>query len=275
MGTTLSRLAEEDPTLQWHQEPSTKQTIVSGMGDAHLDIAVRRMEGRFGVGVETTIPKVPYRETVTRTYSTQYRHKKQTGGAGQFAEVHVRVEPLPRGEQFDYVWEVFGGRISGSFSSSIEKGIKSVMQQGVIADYPVVDVRVAVTDGKEHPVDSKDIAFQIAGREVFKLAVQGAGPVLLEPICIASIAVPDEYTGDVIGDLNTKRARVMGMDQKAGKTIVEAEVPLAELQRYATHLRALTQGRGIFSMEVLRYDEVPAHLTQEIIAKSKRDREEE
>ncbi len=275
MGTTLSRLAEEDPTLHWHQEPSTKQTIMSGMGDAHLDIAVRRMQGRFGVGVETTIPKVPYRETITRTYSTQYRHKKQTGGAGQFAEVHVRVEPLPRGEAFDYVWEVFGGRISGSFSSSIEKGIKSVMQQGVIADYPVVDVRVAVTDGKEHPVDSKDIAFQIAGREVFKLAVQGAGPVLLEPICRAFIAVPDENTGDVIGDLNTKRARVMGMDQKGGKTIVEAEVPLAELQRYATDLRALTQGRGTFSMEVLRYDEVPAHLTQEIVAQSKREKKEE
>ena len=275
MGTTLSRLAEEDPTLHWHQEPSTKQTIMAGMGDAHLDIAVRRMEGRFGVGVETTIPKGPYRETITRTYNTQYRHKKQTGGAGQFAEVHVRVEPLPRGEAFDYVWEVFGGRISGSFSSSIEKGIKSVMQQGVIADYPVVDVRVAVTDGKEHPVDSKDIAFQIAGREVFKLAVQGAGPILLEPICRAFIAVPDENTGDVIGDLNTKRARVMGMDQKGGKTIVEAEVPLAELQRYATDLRALTQGRGTFSMEVLRYDEVPAHLTQEIVAQSKREKKEE
>ena len=275
MGTTLSRLAEEDPTLHWHQEPSTKQTIMAGMGDAHLDIAVRRMQGRFGVGVETTIPKVPYRETITRTYNTQYRHKKQTGGAGQFAEVHVRVEPLPRGEAFDYVWEVFGGRISGSFSSSIEKGIKSVMQQGVIADYPVVDIRVAVTDGKEHPVDSKDIAFQIAGREVFKLAVQGAGPILLEPICRAFIAVPDENTGDVIGDLNTKRARVMGMDQKGGKTIVEAEVPLAELQRYATDLRALTQGRGTFSMEVLRYDEVPAHLTQEIVAQSKREKKEE
>jgi len=275
MGPTLTRLAEEDPTLQWHQEPSTKQTIVSGMGDAHLDIAVRRMENRFGVGVETSIPKVPYRETITRTYSTQYRHKKQTGGAGQFAEVHVRVEPLPRGEQFDYVWEVFGGRISSSFSSSIEKGIRNVMQQGVIAGYPVEDIRVAVTDGKEHPVDSKDIAFQIAGREVFKLAVQGAGPVLLEPIYGVEIIVPDEYTGDVIGDLNTKRARVMGMDQQTGKSIIKAEVPLAELQRYATDLRSITQGRGLFSMELLRYDEVPTHLTQEIVAQTKREREEE
>jgi elongation factor G len=275
MGPTLTRLTEEDPTLRWYQEPSTKQTILSGMGDSHLDIAVRRMENRFGVGVETAIPKVPYRETITRTYNTQYRHKKQTGGAGQFAEVHVRVEPLSRGEEFDYVWEVFGGRISRSFSSSIEKGIKNVMSQGVIAGYPVVDVRVAVTDGKEHPVDSKDIAFQIAGREVFKLAVQGAGPVLLEPIYDVEVTVPDEYTGDVIGDLNTKRARVMGMGQSMGKSIVKAEVPLAEMQRYATDLRSLTQGRGIFSMELLRYDEVPAHLTQEIVNQTRREKEEE
>jgi elongation factor G len=274
IGPTLTRLTEEDPTLTWRQELSTKQMILSGMGDAHLDIAVRRMENRFSVGVETEVPKVPYRETITKTYNTQYRHKKQTGGAGQFAEVHIRVEPLPRGEQFDYVWEVFGGRISGSFSSSIEKGIRSVMEQGVIAGYPVVDIRVAVTDGKEHPVDSKDIAFQIAGREAFKLGVLGAGPVLLEPVCNVEITVPEDYTGDVIGDLNTKRARVMGMDQVSGKTIVKAEAPLAEMQRYATDLRSFTQGRGLFFMEIIRYDEVPTHIAQQIIEQSKREREE-
>lgn len=274
MGPTLTRLVEEDPTLRWRQEPSTRQTILSGMGEAHLNIAVQRMENRFNVSVETDIPKVPYRETVTRTFNTRYRHKKQTGGAGQFAEVHARIEPLPRGEGFDYVWEVFGGRISGSFMPSIEKGIKAVMLTGVIAGYPVVDVRLAVTDGKEHPVDSKDIAFQIAGREVFKLAVQGAGPVLLEPICNIEVSVPDEYTGEVIGDLNTKRARVMGMGQEKGKSIISAEAPLAEMQRYATDLRSLTQGRGVFSMEIIRYDEVPAHLAQQIIEESKREKEE-
>jgi elongation factor G len=274
MGPTLTRLTEEDPTLQWRQEASTRQTILSGMGEAHLEIAVRRMENRFGVGVETSIPKVPYRETITRTYTTQYRHKKQTGGAGQFAEVHVRIEPLPRGEGFDYVWKVFGGRISSSFMPSIEKGVKAVMEQGVIAGYPVVDVRLAVTDGKEHPVDSKDIAFQIAGREAFKLAVQGAGPVLLEPIYGVEIIVPEEHTGDVIGDLNTKRARVMGMDQSVGKSIIRAEVPLAEMQRYDIDLRSITQGRGVFSMEMLRYDEVPAHLTQAIIEGAKREKAE-
>jgi elongation factor G len=157
---------------------------------------------------------------------------------------------------------------------SIEKGIKAVMLSGVIAGYPVVDVRLAVTDGKEHPVDSKDIAFQIAGREVFKLAVRGAGPALLEPICDIEVTVPDDYTGEVIGDLNTKRARVMGMGQEKGKAIISAEAPLAEMQRYATDLRSLTQGRGIFSMEIVRYDEVPAHLAQEIIEKSKREDEE-
>jgi elongation factor G len=274
LGSTLTRLTEEDPTLVTYVEPSTKQTILSGMGDAHLEIALRRMENRFGVGVETEIPRVPYEETITRVNTAQYRHKKQTGGAGQFAEVHVRVEPLPRGEQFDYVWEVFGGRISSSFSSSIEKGVKSVMQQGVLAGYPVVDVRVAVTDGKEHPVDSKDIAFQIAGREVFKQAVMGASPVLLEPIYSVEITIPEEYTGDVIGDLNTKRARVMGMDQATGKTIIRAEVPLAEMQRYATDLRSITQGRGLFSMELLRYDEVPAHVAQTVIDQAKREKEE-
>jgi elongation factor G len=274
MGSTLTRLVEEDPTLRWRQEASTRQTILSGMGESHLNIAVRRMENRFSVGVETDIPKVPYRETVTKIFKTQYRHKKQTGGAGQFAEVHARIEPLPRGEGFDYVWEVFGGRISGSFMPSIEKGIKAVMLAGVIAGYPVVDVRLAVTDGKEHPVDSKDIAFQIAGREVFKLAVRGAGPALLEPICNIEVTVPDDYTGEVIGDLNTKRARVMGMGQEKGKAIISAEAPLAEMQRYATDLRSLTQGRGVFSMEIVRYDEVPAHLAQEIIEKSKREDEE-
>ena len=275
MGSTLTRLVEEDPTLHWRQEPSTRQTILSGMGEAHLDIAVRRMEGRFSVSVETDIPKVPYRETVTRSFTTRYRHKKQTGGAGQFAEVHARIEPLPRGEGFDYVWEVFGGRISGSFRPSIEKGIKAVMQGGVIAGYPVVDVRMAITDGKEHPVDSKDIAFQIAGREVFKLAVQGGGPVLLEPICNIAVTVPDDFTGEVIGDLNTKRARVMGMGQEKGKAIINAEAPLAEMQRYATDLRSLTQGRGIFTMEIIRYDEVPSHLTQQVIEDTRREKEED
>jgi len=274
MGPTLTRICEEDPTLRWRQEPSTKETILEGMGEAHVEIAVKRMENRFGVGVETSIPKVPYRETITKVNADQYRHKKQTGGAGQFAEVHLRLEPLPRGAGFEYEWEVFGGAISSSFQPSIEKGIRQVMEQGVIAGYPVVDVKAVVYDGKEHPVDSKDIAFQIAGREAFKKVMLGAGPVLLEPIYKVTITVPEEYTGDVMGDLNTKRARVLGMEQRGGKSVITALAPLAEMQRYVSDLRSITQGRGLFSMEFDHYEEVPPHLAEKIIAEAKKEREE-
>ena len=273
LGPTLTRICEEDPTLHWHQEPSTRETILQGMGEAHVDIAVRRMENRFDVAVETATPKVPYRETITREYADSYRHKKQTGGAGQFAEVHMRLEPLARDTGFDFEWKVVGGAISRSFESSIQKGIRQVITQGAIAGYPVVDIRAAVYDGKEHPVDSKDIAFQIAGREVFKKVMQGAGPVLLEPIYSVTITVPEEYTGDIIGDINTKRARMQGMDQTDGKTIIRALAPLAEMQRYATDLRSLTQGRGVFTMELDHYEQVPAHLAQEIILAHQKEQE--
>jgi elongation factor G len=273
LGPTMNRICEEDPTLRWRQQPSTKQMLLQGMGDAHVDIAIQRMSNRFDVEVQTSIPKVPYQETITRTYSDQYRHKKQTGGAGQFAEVHMRVEPLPQGTGFEYDWEVRGGNISTGFRGSIEKGIKQVLDQGVIAGYPVVDVMAVVYDGKEHPVDSKDIAFQIAGREVFKKVVMGASPVLLEPIHRVSVTVPEEYTGDIIGDLNTRRAQVQGMDQRAGKTIINALVPFAEMQRYATDLRSLTQARGLFSMTFDHYEQVPHHLQQEIIEAHKQEQE--
>ena len=275
LATALSRLCGEDPTLRWRMDPITKETILAGMGDVHIDVAIKRAEGRFGTHIDTAVPKVPYQETITKTFSTQYRHKKQTGGAGQFAEVHLRVEPRERGEGFEYANEVFGGRISQSFIPSIEKGIKQVMLQGVIAGYPVVDVKAAVYDGKEHPVDSKDIAFQIAGREAFKLAVQGAGPALLEPIYHVTVTIPAENTGDAIGDLNTRRARVQGMEQEGTKGIIHAQVPLAEIQRYATDLRSFTGGRGYYTLEFSHYEPVPTHLMQEVIEKSKRDREEE
>jgi elongation factor G len=265
LGPTMSRICEEDPTLNWRQEPSTKEMILEGMGQAHVDIAIRRMSNRFDVEVETSTPKVPYRETITKVASDKYRHKKQSGGAGQFAEVYMRLEPLPRGAGFEYEWEVTGGAISTGFQTSIEKGIKQVMKEGPLAGYPVVDVLAAVYDGKEHPVDSKDIAFQIAGREVFKRVMRQAGPAMLEPIYTVKVTVPEEYTGDIIGDLNTKRARVQGMDQRAGKTIITALAPLAELQRYSTDLRSLTQGRGLFSMSFDHYEEVPSHIMEEII----------
>jgi elongation factor G len=273
MGTSLSRLVEEDPTFEWHTEPSTRQTILSGMGDAHIDIGCRRLKRKFGVEVVTSIPKVPYLETITRKAEIMYRHKKQTGGAGQFAQVTMRLEPVEQGAGFVYEWQVFGGAISSSFRPSIEKGIRSVLENGVLAGYPISDVFVAVTDGKEHPVDSKDIAFQIAGRECFKRAFMEAGPILLEPIYDVTVIVPEEYMGEVLSDMNTRRGRVMGMEQQHGRSIVRAQVPLAEMQRYSTDLRAFTQGRGLYTMAFSRYEMVPSHLAENIIATAERKEE--
>ncbi|MEJ2732673.1 MAG: elongation factor G [Anaerolineae bacterium] len=271
---TLTRLSEQDPTLTWRQETSTRETILSGMGDTHINVAIRRMDETFGLGLDTAVPRVPYKETITRATTAQYRHKKQTGGAGQFAEVHMRIEPRERDAGFEFSWEVVGMNVSKTFGPSIEKGVKAVMSQGVIAGYPVVDVLAAVYDGKEHPVDSKDIAFQIAGREVFKLAVKEAGPVLLEPVYTYTITVPEEYMGDVLSDLNTRRAQVLGMDQIGDNSVVTAQVPLAEMQRYVSDLRSITQGRGIFSLEYSHYQQVPNHLTEQIIVASQREAEE-
>ncbi len=275
MGTALARLTEEDPTLQVEREASTRETVLSGMGESHIDIAARRLHSKFGVEIETSVPKVPYNETITKVTTAQYRHKKQTGGAGQFAEVWLRVEPLERGTGFEYDSEVREGRISQSFIPSIEKGIKQVLEQGVIAGYPVVDVKAVVYDGKEHPVDSKDIAFQIAGREAFKVAVRDGTPVLLEPIMIFTINIPESNMGDVLGDLNTKRARVIGTEQKGDRSIITAQAPLAEMQSYATDLRSITQGRGLFGMEFSHSEQVPKHLADAIIAAAKTEDKKE
>ncbi len=273
MGPTLTRLCDEDPTLQWRQDAATKEAVLEGMGDIHVDVAIKRAL-KLGVNLETAVPRVPFRETVTRSNVAQYRHKKQTGGAGQFAEVHLRVEPQESGVGFEFATEVVGGAISSSFLPSIEKGIKSVMQNGVIAGYPVVDVKAVVVDGKEHPVDSKDIAFQIAGREVFKAAFREAGPVLLEPIVVLEITVPETNMGDVIGDLSSRRGQVLGTDVVGGKAIVRAQVPLAEVLRYSNDLRSFTQGRGVYTMEFSHYATVPAHIAEQIVAQAKREEEE-
>lgn len=267
---TLTRLCEEDPTLSWQQEASTNQTILQGMGDQHIDVAIRKADSKFQVGLDTDIPRVPYRETITKAGSSQYRHKKQTGGAGQFAEVHMRVEPLEE-EEFEFVSEVFGGAISSGYLPAIEKGVRGVMKLGVLAGYPVEKVKVAVTDGKEHPVDSKAVAFEIAGREAFKLAVGDAAAVLLEPIMDVRVTVPEANMGDVLGDLNTRRARVQGMETERGRSIVTAKVPLAEIQRYTTDLRSITGGRGYHTMSLSHYETVPAHITEDIIRARQKD----
>lgn len=275
LGPSLARIVEEDPTLKHRYEAATHQSLLEGLGDAHVDIAVKRMAVRFGLNVETSVPKVPFMETVSKNGSAQYRHKKQTGGAGQFGEVHMRVEPMERGSGFEYKSAIFGGSISQPFLPSIEKGIRQVLEQGILAGYPVVDVRAVVFDGKEHPVDSKDIAFQIAGRESFKLAFMQAGPILLEPIMDLVITVPEEYTGDVSGDLSTKRGRMSGMDQVRGNSVITAQAPLAEVQRYATELRSMTQGRGVYTMTLSHYEPVPSHVAGEIIAQAQKEKQED
>lgn len=281
MGEVLTGLSNADPTLHWYQDGTLKQTILEGSGGTHIDVAIKRAE-RMGVGLDTSVPKVPYQETVTKSASAVYRHKKQTGGAGQFGEVHLRVEPLPTptgGDEdmptFEFSNEVVGGAISQPFVGSTEKGVRQVLDEGVVAGYPVRYVRAVVYDGKMHPVDSKDIAFQIAGRGAFKDAFTQAGPVLLEPIMKVRVTVPEENMGDIMGDMNTRRGRVLGMETEAGRSIVTAEVPLAEIQRYSNDLRSMTAGRGVFTMEFLRYERVPAQIQAEIVAKAQKKDEED
>ena len=275
LSQALNRLAAEDPTLEWHTETATHETILAGMGTTHLAIAIQKAASKFGVHLTTTIPKVPYRETITKTNSAEYTHKKQSGGAGQYARVFLRLESLDDDAEFEFGSEIFGGSVSAPFVAATEKGCRQALQSGPVAGFPVVGVKAIIYDGKEHPVDSKEIAFQTAGREGFKKAMLGAGPVLLEPIYEVSVTVPADYMGDILGDMNTRRARVLGMDQEGTKSIVNAEVPLAEVQTYLADLRSMTQGRGVFSMKYLRYGRVPAHMQEGVIAKAKAKAAEE
>ncbi|MHC4730746.1 MAG: translation factor GTPase family protein [Planctomycetota bacterium] len=247
-----------------------------GLSTLHLDIALKRM-AKAGVEVDTATPRVPYLETITGNADGHYRHKKQTGGAGQFGEVFLKVEPLERGSEdpLDYVVEIFGGAIPRQFLPAIEKGIRQKMAEGVVAGYPVIDVRVRVYDGKHHDVDSKEIAFIIAGRNAFAEAVQKAKPVLLEPIVDVEIELPSKFMGDISSDLNSRRARIQGMDSAGDTQIIKAQAPLAEMQTYSTQLRSITAGEGSFSMDFNRYDIVPPNVTQQIIAKSQADKKKD
>lgn len=269
---TLTKLCEEDMTLAWYNDPITHETVLQGMGDQHIDVAINRAQTKFQVGLNTQQPKVPYREGITRKASAQYRHKKQTGGAGQFGEVHLRIEPLPDAD-FEFGDELVGMNLSRSYLPPIEKGIKNAMERGVFAGYPMSNVKVIVYDGKEHEVDSKPVAFEIAGREAFKLAVQSAGPVLFEPIMNVRVTVPDANMGDVMSDLNTRRGRVQGTEAEHGHTVIIAHVPLAEMMRYTTQLRSITGGRGYFTMEFDHYETVPTNVAGPIIEAHKKEME--
>ena len=265
MSSALARLVEEDPTFVVRRDAETNETVISGMGDSHIDIAVRRLRTKFGVEVVTSVPKVAYRETIAQTVQVQGRHKKQTGGRGQFGDVWIRFEPLPRGAGFEFVDKVYGGHVPRNFIPAVEKGMREAIAKGVLAGYPATDLRAALYDGSSHAVDSSEIAFKLAAHIAFKKGMEQAGAVLLEPIMTVTITVPEQFMGDVLGDLNTRRARVLGMDQLKGNSIITAEAPLAEMQRYAADLSSMTQGRGYFAMEFERYEQVPAHIMQEVI----------
>jgi elongation factor G len=273
LGSSLSRLVEEDPTLRVERNTETNETILSGMGESHIQIATRRLANKFGVQVETDLPKIAYRETITQTAQAQGRHKKQSGGRGQFGDVYCRFEPLERGQGFEFDSEIFGGSVPRSFIPAVEKGVREISEQGILAGYPTVDFKCVIYDGSYHSVDSSEIAFRLAGQIAFRNAMPQAGPVLLEPVYRIVVTVPEEFMGDILGDLNTRRAQVLGMEQARGNGIVTAEVPLAEIQRYATDLRSMTQGRGMYTMEFVRYDIVPQHQIDQIKADAQRREE--
>lgn len=265
MGSALSRIAEEDPTLRVTRSKDTNETIISGLGDSHVEVAVEKIRRKFGVDLEMTTPKVPYKETITATSSAEYTHKKQTGGHGQYARVAIELEPLPRGSGFEFTNRIVGGVVPRQYISSVEKGVVEAMHEGVLARYPLTDLKATLFDGKDHPVDSSDIAFKIAAAAAIKKGAQDAHPVLLEPIMNVQVVVPEAYTGDVISDLNGKRAKVMGMTPEGTRTMIEAQAPMAEVQHYAADLRSMTQGRGSYSMQFSHYEEVPAHVVQRIV----------
>ncbi len=265
----LHILNEIDPSFTVTIDPELHQTVVSGQGELHLTVLIQRLKERFGVDVDQKKPKIPYRETITAKADEKYRHKKQSGGAGQFAEVWMRIEPLQRGGGFEFASEVVGGAISSSFIPSIEKGVRQVLEEGVVAGYRIVDIKAVVYDGKEHPVDSKDIAFQIAGREVFKMAVQNAKPILLEPIYEVTVKCPEENMGDIMGDLSGRRGKIMSTEAQGRFHLVKAQVPLAELHNYATTLRSLTAGRAMYTRRFSHYSPLPKELEAKVIAESK------
>jgi len=272
LGAALSKLSEEDPTLQVHRDAGTGETILSGLGETHLEAAAEKMLRKFGVGVELTTPKVPYRETITTSANAEYKHKKQTGGHGQYGHVLLELEPLPRGSAPEFASRIVGGAIPKNYIPAVEKGVNEALHEGVLAGYPVVDIKTTVYDGSFHPVDSSEICFKIAGAGAFKKGLSQAQPILIEPIMNIKVTVPESLTGDIIGDLNTKRARVQGMNPQGDVNVLEAQVPLAEILRYAIDLKSITQGRGSYTVEFSHYEETPSHIAQKIIAEKQAEK---
>ncbi len=274
IGVAFQRLHEEDPTLTVAVEAATKQTVIHGMGDLQLDVVVDRLKSRFHVEVELFKPRLPYRETIKRKAEGEYRHKKQTGGRGQFGEVHLRLEPNP-GHGFEFLDEIKGGVVPNQYIPAVEKGLHEAMTQGVLAGYPVVDLKAALFFGKYHDVDSSEMAFKIAALQCFREVAEKASPVLLEPIDEIEVRIPEEYMGDVMGDLSSKRGKILGMEVDGHYQRIRALVPAAELYKYATHLRALTQGRGTYATKFDHYEEVPRDAADKLVAAAKAEKEAE
>jgi elongation factor G len=269
--SSLRRLQEEDPTIDLHRDEQTGEQIVAGLSQIHVEVIVDRLRDRFGVEVNLKPPRVPYQETIRRPAKAHGRHKKQTGGRGQFGDCHIEIEPLEAGSGFEFVDRIKGGVIPNSFIPAVEKGVVEAMQTGAAAGYPVKDVRVSLVDGSYHSVDSSEIAFKLAGIAAMRHAMEQADPVLLEPIMLVTITVPEAQVGEVIGDLNGRRGRPQGMERTGAMTEIKAEVPMAEMLSYAPDLRSITGGQGDYTMEFVRYEEVPAHLAQRVVAEAKEE----
>ena len=274
LGPGIHKLMEEDAMLRFFRDPQTKEFLIAGTGQQHIEVVVAKLKKRYHTEVILKAPKVPYRETIRAKADVQGRHKKQTGGHGQYGDCKIKMEPMPRGGQFEFVNDIFGGAIPKNYIPAVEKGIKDAAARGYLAGYPVVDFRVVLYDGSYHDVDSNDLSFQMAGRIAFRKAMEQARPTLLEPIMVVEITVPDEFAGSIMGDLNSRRGRIQGMDNKGGNTIVRAEVPMSEMLTYGVDLTAMTQGRGSFNMEMHHYDVVPAQLQEKIIEKARAERGE-
>ncbi|MCJ7808024.1 MAG: elongation factor G [Dehalococcoidia bacterium] len=272
LGSSLSRIAEEDPSLHVRRDADTAETILSGMGEAQLEVVAEKMQRKFGVDVLIEIPKIPYKETITVPIRAEYKHKKQTGGHGQYGHVFLELEPLPRGTGNEFSSRIVGGSVPKNYFPAVEKGVFEALKEGVLAKQPVVDVKVTLYDGTFHAVDSSEMAFKIASSHATKNGLSDGHPVLLEPIMMMRITVPESFTGDIMGDLNSKRAKVMGMTPQGGWSVIEARAPLSEVQRYAIDMRSITQGKGSFQMELSHYEEVPAHITQRITAEGEKEK---
>jgi elongation factor G len=274
LSTVLQRAVDDDPTLTVERRSDTNETVMSGLGDAHLEVTLARLSDRYGVQVDTAMPRIPYRETIKGRADVEGKHKKQSGGRGQFGVAYVKFEPLPPGTGYEFADEVKGGSIPRQYIPAVDKGVREALGRGIVAGFPVVDIKATVYDGKYHSVDSDELSFRMAGILAVRAAAPSLSPAILEPIMRATIRVPEDQMGDVIGDLNAKRGRVLGMDSEGSLRVITAEVPLAEMQRYSIDLRSITSGRGSFEMVMDHYEEMPPQEAQKVIAAAEAEKDE-